>query len=200
VARALRCKGMSPDSNDSDFSRREALRILSQSACVAPVAKIIGVLPAKLSAKDERTGTFTPKFFNADELDFLSLLSELIIPADTHSPGANAALVSEYFDELIAASTREIQEFWRNGLAAIGELAQHAFHESFLRCNHPEQVSLLRLICANEHAPQTQAERFFVALKDATIDGYYNSAIGIHQDLRYQGNTALPSFPGCMKR
>ena len=40
-------------------------------------------------------------------------------------------------------------------------------------------------------------ERFFHALKRATIDGYYTSRIGIHQDLQYQGNEAMRDFPGC---
>jgi hypothetical protein len=30
-----------------------------------------------------------------------------------------------------------------------------------------------------------------------TIDGYYTSKIGIHQELEYQGNTALAEFEGC---
>ncbi len=30
-----------------------------------------------------------------------------------------------------------------------------------------------------------------------TIDGYYTSAIGIHKELEYKGNTALAEFPGC---
>ena len=34
-------------------------------------------------------------------------------------------------------------------------------------------------------------------VQQTTIDGYYTSAIGIHQDLEYQGNTALAEFPGC---
>jgi len=36
-----------------------------------------------------------------------------------------------------------------------------------------------------------------MAVKRATIEGYYTSAIGIHQGLQYQGNTALSEFPGC---
>ncbi len=30
-----------------------------------------------------------------------------------------------------------------------------------------------------------------------TVDGYYTSKIGIHQDLEYKGNTAISEFPGC---
>lgn len=40
-------------------------------------------------------------------------------------------------------------------------------------------------------------EAFFADTKQATIRGYYSSEIGIHQDLRYKGNTLLAEFVGC---
>jgi hypothetical protein len=30
-----------------------------------------------------------------------------------------------------------------------------------------------------------------------TVNGYYSSEIGIHQDLEYQGNTYVAEFPEC---
>ena len=41
-------------------------------------------------------------------------------------------------------------------------------------------------------------EAFFEATKQATVHGYYTSEIGIHQDLRYKGNTLLGEFVGCL--
>ena len=64
-------------------------------------------------------------------------------------------------------------------------------------CAPDEQVALVEKIAQNEEHPSTPEERFFVAAKRATVDGYYTSAIGIHQDLEYQGNTAVAEFPGC---
>jgi hypothetical protein len=56
---------------------------------------------------------------------------------------------------------------------------------------------MVRKMSLGEGNPSTLEERFFVAVKRATVDGYYNSEIGIHQDLQYQGNTFLPEFKGC---
>jgi hypothetical protein len=39
--------------------------------------------------------------------------------------------------------------------------------------------------------------RFFRLLKNLTADGYYTSRIGLVDELGYQGNTALASFPTC---
>lgn len=43
----------------------------------------------------------------------------------------------------------------------------------------------------------TPLQVFFADTKQATIHGYYTSEIGIHQELRYKGNTLLAEFVGC---
>jgi glucoside 3-dehydrogenase (cytochrome c) hitch-hiker subunit len=43
----------------------------------------------------------------------------------------------------------------------------------------------------------TPREAFFADTKQATIHGYYTSEIGIHEELRYKGNTLLAEFVGC---
>jgi hypothetical protein len=48
-----------------------------------------------------------------------------------------------------------------------------------------------------EEDPKTELGRFFVTLKRMTVDGYYTSAVGIHQDMKYQGNEHLTSSPRC---
>ena len=52
-------------------------------------------------------------------------------------------------------------------------------------------------MAAHEEQPIAELELFFRRLKGMTIDGYYTSRIGIHQDLRYKGNTPQPEFTGC---
>ncbi len=44
---------------------------------------------------------------------------------------------------------------------------------------------------------KTPVEQFFAITKRATIQGYYTSEIGIHQELRYKGNKVLLEFVGC---
>ncbi|MCZ2078739.1 MAG: hypothetical protein LC130_27550 [Bryobacterales bacterium] len=54
----------------------------------------------------------------------------------------------------------------------------------------------MALMAANEAGPKTEAERFFAGPKLMTVNGYYNSAIGIHHELRYKGNRPQPEFRG----
>ena len=39
--------------------------------------------------------------------------------------------------------------------------------------------------------------RFFRLVKNLTADGYYTSRVGLLEELRYAGNTALATFPPC---
>ena len=57
--------------------------------------------------------------------------------------------------------------------------------------------AILQDISRNERTPQSPLEVFFVMTKQAAVQGYYTSEIGIHQELRYKGNKFLREFVGC---
>ena len=83
------------------------------------------------------------------------------------------------------------------GIHRRNGVAQQEHGKNFEDCTADQHVALVERMSRNEDVPTRPEERFFVTAKRATIDGYYTSAIGIHQDLQYQGNTALAEFPGC---
>ena len=173
---------------DISINRRGALQVLAGT--VAGTVNLPGLLGAA-------TGQPHPKFFDGNEFKMLDALSEIIIPADDHSPGAHAAQVARFIDELISQSQERAKQLWRQGLAKIEDIARAQFGRSFLACSVAEQTALMRSISENEESPQQPEEKFFADLKRATVDGYYRSAIGIHQDLQYQGNRYVKTFPGC---
>jgi hypothetical protein len=112
---------------------------------------------------------------------------EAIIPTDSHSPGAHAAKVNLFADLMLFSSQDDdLKKQWRDGI----RLMQREAARSSL-------TNALRTAAENEGNPKTDLERFFGLLKQMTINGYYTSSIGIHQDLRYLGNTYLGAFPGC---
>jgi gluconate 2-dehydrogenase subunit 3-like protein len=168
-----------------DINRRGALQVLAGT--------VVGTVnfPGSLAGQQHL------KFFHRDEFEMLDVLSEIIIPADNHSPGAHAAQVAQFMDELISQSPEKTKKRWREGLARIEAMAGAQYSRRFMACSAAEQTALMRLISQNEESPQQLEERFFTELKQATIDGYYRSAIGIHQDLRYQGNKYVGAFPEC---
>lgn len=126
------------------------------------------------------------RFFTAEERELLDQVMEMIIPADEHSPGAKAARVSLFADLIVSTSSMKAQKQWREGLKQMQEEARKS-----------SLTEALAKSAAHEDSPTTDLERFFRTLKHMTVNGYYTSAIGIHQDLQYQGNTYLSAFPAC---
>jgi gluconate 2-dehydrogenase gamma chain len=124
-------------------------------------------------------------------------MSERIIPADDHSPGAKGAAVNEYIDLVVSESTDLTKQTWRDGLAAINKMSQDKFAKPFADASADQQIDLLKEISKNERSPQTVEERFFRTIKYATVDGYYTSKIGINDELHYKGNSYLKEFTGC---
>lgn len=148
------------------------------------------------TAKTEKAAA-GPKFFDAAQLALVATLSELIIPTDDHSPGAIAAEVPAFIDLMVSESPAETKSLWTDGLAAVNAMSQKQHSVAFGQASAQQQVALLTEISRNEMKPVTLEERFFKALKSLTIDGYYTSKIGIHQELKYKGNTYLKEFKGC---
>ncbi|MEK6323194.1 MAG: gluconate 2-dehydrogenase subunit 3 family protein [Acidobacteriota bacterium] len=137
------------------------------------------------------------KFFTEEENKTVIEMSERIIPADDHSPGAKAAGVNAYIDLVVSESTDLTKQTWRAGLAAINKMSRDKTGKLFADSTVDQQIELLKEISKNERSPQSVEERFFRTIKYATADGYYTSEIGIHKELRYKGNAYLKEFTGC---
>ena len=199
--KAMKSEGTAHDLECTATTRREALRVIAN---LAPAA----VLPSckKLEAQNHREHsrtpsaapqTYTPKFFTDSEMKTIDAVCEAIIPADEHSGGAHAARVAEYVDLVISGGNADAHQLWRLGILALDEMSQTEFGAAFAAIGAERQTALLETLSSREDTPSSLAEKFFVAAKRATVDGYYTSPIGIHRDLEYRGNTAVPEFSGC---
>ncbi|PYU49806.1 MAG: hypothetical protein DMG53_04410 [Acidobacteria bacterium] len=122
------------------MERRTAIRIVALGTLASKLDVVAAGMCHSTGAVGWSAGNYKLRFFTSEENELLDRLMEMIIPADSHSPGAHAAQVSLFADSMLATSSVAIQKQWREGLA-----------------------------------------------------------IGIHQDLQYQGNTYLTAFPGCAR-
>jgi hypothetical protein len=170
------------------MERRAVLKIVALTA----LSQKLNALPCAGMGHMEAAPTapaataYTLQFFSEDESRLLDQLMELIIPADDHSPGAHEAKTNLFADLMVATSNDAIKKQWQDGIRLIREEAATS-----------SLTEALRKAAVNEEKPTTDLERFFVVLKQMTVDGYYTSATGIHQDMEYVGNTYLVAFPGC---
>lgn len=198
---------MMADENDQ-LTRREAIKTIGAGVGVIATLPVLGgsADAQELAAHEHshNTGQATApakaqplKFFTEEENKTVVEMSERIIPADEHSPGAKAAGVSQYIDLVISESTDVTKQTWREGLAAINTMSRGKFGKPFADSTVDQQIELLKEISKNERSPQTVEEKFFRTIKYATADGYYTSEIGIHKELHYKGNAYLKEFTGC---
>jgi hypothetical protein len=137
------------------------------------------------------------RFFTPAEHRTVDRLSDLIIPADDHSPGASAAKVADFIDYLLSGVNDEEQRVWRTGLKTLDRTTTSRWRHAFVDCPAEQQIAVLTEMAARENSPRSKLEHLFVQLKERTVQGYYSSEIGIHQELRYKGNTYLDEFVGC---
>jgi Gluconate 2-dehydrogenase subunit 3 len=169
------------------MKRRTALKIVALGT-LAPTVRALASGARCLMAPGTAwsAASYKLQFFSAADNELLDRVMEMIIPADSHSPGAHAAQVSLFADLMVATGDDSTRARWRNGLRLMQEEAQKS-----------SLAQALSVASANEGHPASELEGFFAELKRMTINGYYTSEIGIHQDLQYVGNTYLPEFPGC---
>jgi hypothetical protein len=170
------------------MERRAVLKIVALTA----LSQKLNALPGAAMSHMQATPTsptataYTLQFFSEEESRLLDQLMEMIIPADDHSPGAHDARTNLFADLMVATGNDAVKKQWRDGIRLIRE-----------RAIDSSLAEALRMAAANEENPQTDLDRFFVSLKEMTVNGYYTSATGIHKEMEYVGNTYLAAFPEC---
>ncbi|MGH9935367.1 MAG: gluconate 2-dehydrogenase subunit 3 family protein [Blastocatellia bacterium] len=175
--------------DETGVTRREIIKLAAGAMIVPPVFQ---ATPRARKPKPK-----TRRFFTPTEFAMVDELSELIIPADDHSPGARAAKAAEYIDQRLAETREEEpKREWREGLKSIDRISNEMSGRSFMLASQEQRVALLERIAQNETNPQKPEEKFFVELKSRVAHAYYTSKIGIHDELEYKGNTYLREFAG----
>jgi hypothetical protein len=179
-------------------SRRVALKAFGSAAAAVPMLPLLSHESALVFGAIQKTrAAAAPRALSRAQLATLEALVEAIIPADERSPGAREARVADYVDLLLTETGDPLKQQWLDGLTLLDGEAGSRFSRPFARLSGSQAEMLLTEISRNELSPQTPLEKFFVTTKNATIHGYYTSEIGIHKELRYQGNQPLPEFVGC---
>jgi Gluconate 2-dehydrogenase subunit 3 len=162
------------------MKRRTVLQMLPVVALPARAADLCA------ANGGSRFENYTFAFFSAEEAELAGNLMEIVIPSDENSPGAKEARTAAFADLMLSTGPADACQQWRDGLELFRVEARRTSLEAAVTKAAEE-----------EEKPRTDLGRFFVALKRMTVDGYYTSAVGIHQDLRYQGNQHLTASPKC---
>lgn len=188
----------------SDFTRRDALKVLGAAGVAAAVPKPLRAdLPpeirrAAVAAEQALLlGRYDPVFFTPAEWRTVRLLADMIIPRDGRSGSATDAGVPEFID-FTANDRPALQVPLRGGLAWLDDACQARYGAAFADCTAAQRAEMLDAIAWPARASEEMKPgvTFFNRFRDLVASGFYTSRIGI-EDLRYMGNTYVARWDGC---
>jgi hypothetical protein len=127
-------------------------------------------------------------FFTPHEMATLTVLVDIIIPADEISESASKAGVPAFLD-FIVRDMPSHQIPMRGGLRWLDMHCMKLFNQPFVGCSSTEQLLIIDQIAYPEKAAKSvqQGVSFFTLLRNLTATGFYTSQVGV-KDLGYAGN------------
>lgn len=127
-------------------------------------------------------------FFDAHEMATITLLADIIIPADELSGSASDAKVPAFI-EFIAKDMPTHQTPLRGGLRWLDVQCMKRYENAFKNCTAKQQMEIVDEIAWPEKAKpeMKQGVAFFNLLRNLVATGFYTSEIGV-KDLGYGGN------------
>jgi hypothetical protein len=130
------------------------------------------------------------KFFTDHEMKTITVLADMIIPADDKSGSASDAKVPEFI-EFIVKDIPDHQVPMRGGLKWLDMQCYNLYTKSFIECSSDQQLEMVTAIAYPLKAKPAMKPgvAFFNRMRDLTASGFYTTQMGI-KDLGYVGNTA----------
>jgi gluconate 2-dehydrogenase gamma chain len=194
---------MSQDS--TNVSRRGLFHILGAASATAAFAETQAHLPAPAHAGSTAAvvKVFERRIFDVRQFETLRVVSDLIIPADSQSPAASAALVPEFIDDWIVFRAEQdghdrLKAEVVGGLVWLDRESNRLFQKDFAKAAPDQQKQILDRIAwpARANKEDSQYAEFFSTLRDLVVSGYFSSKPGVAY-LPYLGNTVVAEWKGC---
>ena len=130
------------------------------------------------------------QFFSEHELESLSVLTALILPANEDFPSAAAVGVPDFI-EFMAKDYPPFQTPIRGGLMWLDHSSNRRFGLEFKKIEEAQQHEILEAIAypdiAVSEGERPLEVRFFSLMRNLTLTGYFTTETGI-KDLGYKGN------------
>jgi len=190
------------------MDRRKSLKSILLGGVASGLA-VHGCNPKPDSVKEEvtplKTYTYgrTPKekehdkklmeevFFNEHEMDTISVLCDLILPATAAYGSATDAEVPDFIAFMVK-DIPELQTPLRGGLMWLDHKSNTDYNAVFKSATEEQQKAILDTIAfPDPNIPEQEQPlevQFFTTMRNLTVSGYYTSKMGI-EELGYKGNT-----------
>ena len=141
-----------------------------------------------------------PKVLVPHEWETVSVLCDLVLPADDRSGSATEAGVPAYIDDWLNLERGALLDEIRGGLTWLDLESNRRFGADFIACTGTQKKALLdRIAYPSKAAPEDRhAVVFFNHFRDLVLSGFYTSETGL-RDLPYLGNEPRQDWTGCPK-
>lgn len=128
------------------------------------------------------------KFFTDHEMKTITVLADIIIPADDISGSASQAGVPDFI-EFIVKDMPQHQVPMRGGLRWLDLHCLKTYEKPFVELTPEQQIEVVDAIAyPNKAEPQmAQGVSFFSLMRNLTASGFYTSEMGV-KDIGYAGN------------
>ena len=128
------------------------------------------------------------RFFTADELKTITVLSDIILPADAVSGSASQVGVPAFI-EFMMKDQPQHQTPMRGGLMWLNSQSNKRFQKPFVGCSDAQQLQIVDDIAYPERvkSDMRQGAAFFTLLRNFVVTGFYTTQVGFN-DLGYMGN------------
>jgi len=138
------------------------------------------------------TSTKAATYLTTEELEDISILCDIILPATEEAGAATAAEVPAFI-EFIVKDLPSHQLPIRGGLMWLNGEASNRYNKAFKACSNEEQIAIIDDIAYpdpnNEKPAMAYGITFFDRMRNLTMTGYYTTRMGL-DDLGYNGNYA----------
>ena len=179
------------------MDRRQSIKLMASASLLSgiPVANAAGEGTVLKEAEIETDTEAT--FFNEHEIATITLLADMIIPADDRSGSASEAGVVEFIDFNVG-DQEELQVPIRGGLAWLDAYCRKRHGTSFVNSDQGQREQILDAIAwPSRAAPELGAGvAFFNRFRDLVASGFWSSKMGV-DDLQYSGNVYVQEWKGC---
>ena len=187
----------------STIKRRDMLKALTAvpAAALIPIAPAVGMEPMGHAAPQpaaQAAKAYERKILNDHEWKTVSVLSDLIIPADDRSGSATQADVPAFIDDWLDFKKGDLEAQIRGGLVWLDVECNRLFSHDFADSSDAQQKQILDRIAFPQKASpdDANAAAFFDNLRDLVAAGFLSSKMGV-KDLPYLGNQMVAEWTGC---
>jgi hypothetical protein len=177
------------------MDRRQSIKLMASASLLSGIP--VAGAPAEGTVLQETETDTEAIFFNEHETATITVLADMVIPADDRSGSASEAGVVEFIDFNVG-DQEELQVPIRGGLAWLDAYCRKQHGTPFVKSDREQREQILDTIAwPSKAAPELSAGvAFFSRFRDLVAAGFWSSKMGV-DDLQYSGNVYVQEWIGC---